>query len=73
MNQYQRIEELEQAITANDELMQKVEAENKRLRELNAELLDQLKRCNNWLSSNPESAAMIDEIRLIIVKAELDK
>jgi hypothetical protein len=43
MSEEERVAELEDALSANDELLQKIEEENKELRELNAELLGLLK------------------------------
>jgi hypothetical protein len=59
----ERIAELEDALTASDEYLQELEA-------LNAELLAQLERCKNWLSTAPGSSSIIDEIRWVIAKAE---
>jgi hypothetical protein len=67
-----RIEELEQAITANDEYLQKVEDEMKGLRELNAELLSVVNACAFSLMAervNPKDPVWA-QIEAVKAKAE---
>jgi hypothetical protein len=64
MSEEERVAELEDAMTANDELMQKIEEENKELRELNTKLLAVLKDCMGW---NPVTCREWEEV---VAKAE---